>query len=64
MPPVRLEIITTISGVDFETCYQQRVVDKIDGIEVNFISLKHLRENKKASGRYKDLNDIENLPSV
>jgi len=62
IPPVRLEICTSISGVEFETCYQGRVTAVLDGIEVNLISLEHLRINKKASGRYKDLNDLENLP--
>ena len=61
IPPFRIEILTTISGVDFDECYAQRVVDKIDGIEVNLISLKHLKVNKKASGRLKDLNDLEHL---
>lgn len=62
VPPVRLEIVTTISGVEFNECYQERVVDTLDGVEVNLINLKHLKVNKKASGRYKDLNDLENLP--
>jgi predicted nucleotidyltransferase len=62
IPPVKLEITTTISGVVFEECYAERVVDTLDGIKVNLISLKHLKINKKASGRYKDLNDLENLP--
>ncbi|HTX89787.1 MAG TPA: hypothetical protein VMC09_01105 [Anaerolineales bacterium] len=62
VPPVRLEIITSISGVEFDECYKERVIDNLDGIEVNLISLKHLKVNKKASGRYKDLNDLENLP--
>jgi hypothetical protein len=61
MPPVRIEILTTISGVSFEECYAERQVDVLDGIEVNLISLDHLKVNKKASGRYKDLNDLENL---
>lgn len=60
--PMRIEILTTISGVSFEECYQQRVVDEIDGIEVNIIGLSQLKINKKASGRYKDLDDLENLP--
>jgi len=60
--PMRIEIITTISGVDFEECFQQRVVDEIDGIEVNIIGLKQLKINKQASGRHKDLDDLENLP--
>lgn len=61
-PPIRIEIITSISGMTFEACYAQRVVDTIDGTPANLISLEHLKANKKASGRYKDLNDLENLP--
>lgn len=61
MPPVRIEIFTTISGVNFEECYAARQVDVLDGVEVNLISLNHLKVNKKASGRYKDLNDLEYL---
>lgn len=61
-PPMCIKIMTTISGVKFDECYAERTVDIIDGVEVNFISLKHLKINKKASGRYKDLNDLENLP--
>jgi predicted nucleotidyltransferase len=59
--PMRIEIFTTISGVDFEECFQQRIIDEIDGIEVNIISLEQLKVNKKASGRHKDLDDFENL---
>ena len=64
VPPVRLEIITTVSGISFNECFSQRVVDLIDGIEVSLINLQRLRVNKKASGRYKDLNDLENLPAA
>ncbi len=62
VPPMRLEIVTSISGVTFEECYADRVVDVVDETEVNLISLHHLKQNKLASGRYKDLNDLENLP--
>ncbi len=62
MPPVRIEIATSISGVKFEECYAKRVVDELDGVMVNFIDLEHLKINKKASGRHIDLNDLENLP--
>jgi hypothetical protein len=62
VPPVRIELTTTISGVDFGECYSLRVTDKLDGVEVNLISLKHLKLNKKAAGRHKDLADLENLP--
>ncbi len=61
VPPFRIEVLTTIDGVDFETCYAERVKDLLDDIEVNIISLKHLKLNKKASGRLKDLTDLSNL---
>jgi len=61
IPPMRLEILTTISGVSFEECYAERTIDVIDGVKINFINLSHLKINKKASGRHKDLNDLENL---
>jgi predicted nucleotidyltransferase len=62
MPPIRIEISTGISGVDFIECYRERVVDTLDGVPVNIISLEQLKINKKASGRHKDLSDLEHLP--
>ena len=62
VPPIRIEIATTVSGVNFNECYAERVVDTLDGFEVNLISLKHLKLNKKACGRHRDLADLENLP--
>ena len=62
VPPVRIEIVTGISGVTFAECYVSRVVDVLDGVEVNVIDLPHLKINKKAAGRHKDLDDLENLP--
>jgi len=62
VPPFRIEVLTTISGVSFEECYKERVTDILDEVEVNLISLKHLKANKKASGRLKDLTDLEYLP--
>jgi len=61
-PPVRIEVATGISGVNFDECYAERVTDTLDGIEVNIISLRHLKLNKRASGRHKDLADLDNLP--
>ena len=61
VPPFRIEVLTTIDGVDFETCYAERVRDLLDDIKVNIISLKHLKLNKQASGRLKDLTDLSNL---
>ena len=61
LPPFRIEVLTTISGVDFDECYQEREQAVIDGVQVNLISLKHLKLNKKAAGRHKDLDDLEHL---
>ena len=62
VPPVRIDIATTISGVSFAECYAARVADVLDEVDVNLISLPHLKANKKAAGRHKDLDDLENLP--
>jgi len=63
VPPFRLEVLTTIDGVDFKECYAARNEVDIDGVHVDLISLSDLRKNKAASGRLKDLSDLENLPS-
>lgn len=62
VPPVKLEISTSISGVEFDACYEKRIVAELDGVEVNLIGLTDLKVNKKASGRSKDITDLENLP--
>lgn len=62
LPPVRIEVLTTISGVSFDECFRQRTVAEIDGVPVNLISLEHLKINKRASGRLKDLADLDYLP--
>lgn len=62
VPPIRLEIFTSIPGVHFEECYRERIVDELDGVQVNLLNLEHLKASKKASGRNKDLDDLENLP--
>ena len=62
VPPFRIEICTSISGVRFDECYAQRIADVLDGVDATLISLPHLRINKRASGRHKDLDDLEHLP--
>jgi hypothetical protein len=62
LPPMRIEILTEIDGVNFDECFAARITAEIDDQQVNIISKKHLKINKKASGRHKDLDDIENLP--
>jgi hypothetical protein len=60
-PPRRIDLLTTLPGVDFETCYAMKVIVDLDGLPVNFIDLENLKKNKRAAGRAQDIADIENL---
>ena len=62
MPPIRIEILTTVSGLDFADAFSRRVVDVIDGVPVTIIGREDLKTNKLASGRLKDRTDFDNLP--
>lgn len=61
VPPYRIEILTDISGVDFESAFAERINAEIDGVPIATISHSRLRQNKAAAGRNKDLNDPEHL---
>jgi hypothetical protein len=60
-PPSRIDILTTLPGVNFNECFPDRITEIIDGVPVEFIDLANLKKNKEASGRYQDLADLENL---
>lgn len=61
LPPVRIEVLNSISGIRFEDAYPKRIEAMIDGVRMPFIDLEDLLKNKAASGRLKDLADIEGL---
>jgi hypothetical protein len=60
-PPYRIDLVMSIDGVTFDECYTNRVKKEIDEIELDFIGYDELIKNKKACGRDKDINDINNL---
>ena len=60
-PPMRIEILNQIDGVEFGESYAQHTIGVIDGINIPIISREDLLKNKAASGRAKDLADIEAL---
>ena len=62
LPPMRIEMHTGVSGVEFDACYARRQRVNLDGIEVNLIHLDDLKTNKRASGRHRDLDDLDHLP--
>jgi predicted nucleotidyltransferase len=60
-PPVRIDLLTSIDGVEFEGCFNRRVEVVVDGLPVPFIALDDLRRNKASSGRPQDLADLAAL---
>ena len=60
--PFLIEILTRIDGAEFKTAFAKHIVAEIDGVRANVIALDDLRANKLASGRHKDLADLDNLP--
>ncbi len=59
--PVRIDLITSISGIKFDEAYKTKVEGKLGSVQTNFISLQLLIKNKEESGRKKDLADLETL---
>jgi hypothetical protein len=62
-PPVSIDIITKLKGVEFDDAFPQAQVFNEDGLEIRFLHLNNLIEAKRAAGRHKDLDDIEKLTS-
>jgi predicted nucleotidyltransferase len=62
--PLRIDILTSIDGMDFDKCYKRRKSKKADGIKINFIGLEDLRKNKKLVGRHRDLEDYKHLKKL
>ncbi len=61
LPPRRIDLVTAITGVDFPDAWTSRVVHRVAGLEVPFIGRPELVKNKRATGRLKDLADLEAL---
>ena len=63
-PPNRIDILTSISGVDFDTAWETRVQTTMDDQPVPLIGWEELLRNKRAAGRKKDLADLEKLLAI
>lgn len=57
-PPNRVDLLTSPTGVDFESCWKDRLEVEMDGVRVPFIGLEGLKANKRASGRPQDMVDV------
>ena len=62
--PIRVDVLTQITGVEFPVAWKDRVAGTFFGVPVHFISLDHLIANKQATGRSTDLEQLKNIPKT
>ncbi|AKD03526.1 hypothetical protein POKO110462_17335 [Pontibacter korlensis] len=62
-PPNRIDLATGMAGVEFTSCWASKAAIPFGDTRANFISLKDLKKNKKATARQQDLLDLDNLPN-
>lgn len=60
-PPLRIDILTSVTGLSFEECLNKAQSIEVDDIKINFLDIESLKKNKLISGRQKDLDDFDNL---
>ena len=58
-PPRSIDIMTAVKGLDFEAAFSTSKIIVVENLQVRLIHLNQLLQTKKASGRHKDLDDIE-----
>ncbi len=61
VPPVRIELLNTVSGVSFDEVWTGRIAGRYDDVPVAYIGRTELIRNKMAAGRAKDLADVDEL---
>lgn len=61
VPPLRIDVLTSIDGVTFEEAWPARMRTEFDDLPVCVLSRTHTIQNKRAAGRTQDLADIERL---
>ena len=61
LPPLRIDIITDIDGVEFADAWPDRLETMFGGVPASVISRQHLITNKKSTARLQDLADVQQL---
>ncbi len=61
LPPRRIDLLTTVTGLDFETAWTNRTVHRVGSLEIPFLGRDDLIRNKRTLGRAKDRADLEVL---
>jgi hypothetical protein len=62
--PIKIEILTNASGIEFEDCYSRRQIITVDDIIISLISREDLIQNKKKAARPQDLADVARLTNM
>ena len=60
-PPGRIDLLTGIDGVQFKPCFARRQIVQVAGLDLPIIHVEDFKTNKRATGRFKDLADLEAL---
>lgn len=63
-PPVRIDILRTVDGLDTEQALARAIRAKVGGLEIPIVARQDLITNKRASGRPQDLADVAMLEAV
>lgn len=61
VPPRRIDVLTQLTGLEFDEAWETRTEQSAAGVSVNFLGLRELIANKEATSRPKDLADVELL---
>jgi len=64
LPPNRIDLLTTIDGVDFDDAWRERVACVVETVSFQMLSKRHLLANKRATGRPQDLADAARLEDL
>jgi len=60
-PPVSIDIMKSVKGLEFENTYENSFIAEVDGIKIRVVHKNQLIEAKRASNRPKDKDDLEHL---
>ena len=64
VPPLRIDILTVVDGVEFDSAWNNRTEANLDGLCVPVLSRSDLILNKRTTGRLQDLADVERLEEL
>ena len=64
LPPLRIDIITAVDGVEFADAWPDRLETPFGGVPAFVISRHHLITNKKTAARLQDLADVQQLEAI